>query len=188
MTNKRRGSDPSWDLTTGCIVVALALLVPALASAQLTGFEADFDEQKKTWKEIEAQIPAYPKQENLILFETAPAGHQFFIDAASVNIGSDGVVRYTLMMKTAGGAVNVSFEGIRCETREQKYYAFGQPGGGWTRARDPAWRPILVRQHTRHLSLLHSDYFCEGRDTVKTARAAVDALRYGSNHPRYKIQ
>ena len=122
------------------------------------------------------------------LFETAPAGHQFFIDAASVNIGSDGVVRYTLMMKTAGGAVNVSFEGIRCETREQKYYAFGQAGGGWTRARDPAWRPILVRQHTRHLSLLHSDYFCEGRDTVKTARAAVDALRYGSNHPRYKIQ
>ena len=74
MKNRRPGSDPGWGLAPGCVAVALALLAPALASAQLTGFEADFDEQKKTWKEIEAQIPAYPKQENLFLFETAPAG------------------------------------------------------------------------------------------------------------------
>ena len=77
--------------------------MPLTAIAQWRDFEADFDEGRKAWKEIEAQIPAYPRPENLILFETAPAGHQFYVDAPSVSVGDDGVVRYTLFVKTAGG-------------------------------------------------------------------------------------
>ena len=171
---------------TAWCALALACLLPATVAAQ--NFEADYDDEKKTWKEIEAQIPPYPKSENLILFETAPAGHQFFIDAPSVSVGGDGVVRYTLLVKTAGGAVNVSYEGIRCETREQKYYAIGQRGGGWTRARDPAWRYIEAKQFNRHHGMLHGDYFCNGKATVADARAVVDALKYGSPHPRYNIR
>ncbi|MGQ0749219.1 MAG: CNP1-like family protein [Betaproteobacteria bacterium] len=168
--------------------VALVCACPALALAQTLGFEADYDDEKKPWKEIEAQIPPYPKSESLILFETAPAGHQFFIDAPSVSVGTDGVVRYTLFVKTAGGAINVSYEGIRCETREQKYYAIGRAGGGWSRARDPAWRYIEAKQFNRHHGMLHGDYFCNGREPVKTARRVVDALKYGSPHPRYNIR
>lgn len=171
-------------------LLAAACLVPLLAIAQGQGpdFELEFDEGKKAWKEIEAQLPSYPKAENLILFETAPAGHQFFIDASSVSVGGDGVVRYTLFVKTAGGAVNVSFEGIRCETREQKYYAIGHPGGTWTRARAPVWKRIEVMQYNRHHQVLYTDYFCDGKATVANARMAVDALKYGSNHPRHRIR
>lgn len=167
--------------------LAVVCMLPALAAAQGRDFESDYDEAKKAWKEIEAQIPPYPKQENLLLFETAPAGHQFFIDAPSVSVGEDGVVRYTLFVKTAGGAVNVSFEGIRCETREQKYYAIGHPGGAWSKARDPAWRRIETKEFNRHHGVLYADYFCEGRSPVATARNAVDALKYGSRAPRYRI-
>jgi hypothetical protein len=168
--------------------LALACLLPVLAWAQGAGFEADYDDEKKAWKEIETQIPPYPKSENLILFETAPAGHQFFVDAPSISVGTDGVVRYTLLVKTAGGALNVSYEGIRCETREQKYYAIGRPGGGWTRARDPAWRYIEAQQYNRHHGVLFGDYFCDGRATVADARKVIDALKYGSPHPRYNIR
>jgi len=170
------------------VLVLAACLVPLLAHAQGRDFEIEFDEGKKAWKEIEAQIPPYPKAENLLRFETAPAGHQFFIDAPSVSVGDDGVVRYTLFVKTAGGAVNVSFEGIRCETREQKYYAIGQRDGTWVRARDPAWKRIEIRQFNRHHQLLYSDFLCNGKEPVKNARIAVDALKYGSHHPRYKIE
>lgn len=170
------------------LVAVGASLLPASAAAQGRDFEHDYDEGKKAWKEIEAQIPAYPKAENLLLFETAPAGHQFFIDAPSVSIGDDGVVRYTLLVKTAGGAVNVSFEGIRCETREHKYYAIGRAGGAWSKAREPAWRRIETKEFNRHHGVLYADYFCVGKNPVESARNAVDALKYGSNHPKYKIQ
>ena len=96
--------------------------------------------------------------------------------------------RYTLFVKAAGGAINVSYEGIRCETREQKYYAIGRSGGGWSRARDPAWRYIEVKEFNRHHGILHGDFFCNGKEPVKTARMVVDALKYGSPHPRYNIR
>ena len=169
-------------------LVATLCLLPAFAAAQGRQFEEDYDNEKKTWKEIETQIPPYPKSEDLILFETAPAGHQFFIDAPSVSVGADGVVRYTLLVKTAGGAVNVSFEGMRCETREQKYYAVGHANGSWSRARDPQWHRIEAKQYNRHHGLLYADYFCVGRSPVKSARNAVDALKYGPTGPSSKLR
>jgi hypothetical protein len=169
-------------------LVAVLCLLPAWAAAQgFFWFERDYEEGKKTWKEIEAQIPPYPKAENLIPFETSAAGHQFFIDAPSVSVGDDGVVRYTLLVKTAGGAVNVSFEGMRCETQEQKYYAIGHAGGAWSRARDPQWRRIDLKESNRQHGVLYVDYFCNGSVPVKSARNAIDALKYGPTSLRYQI-
>jgi hypothetical protein len=168
-------------------LAAVLCLLPAWAAAQGLLFERDYEEGKKAWKEIEAQIPPYPKAENLIPFETAPSGHQFFVDAPSVSVGDDGVVRYTLLVKTAGGAVNVSFEGMRCETREQKYYAIGHAGGAWSRARDPQWRRIDLKKSSRQHGLLYVDYFCSGNAPVKSARSAIDALKYGPTSPRFKL-
>lgn len=156
----------------------------AQQSANFDNFDAEFDENKKEWKEIEAQIPAYPKDANLIAFDAGPATpHHFFIDAPSLSIGSDGVVRYILVVKTAGGATNVTYEGIRCETREQKYYAVGQPTGSWTRARNPQWRPIEVREVNRQHSVLFTDYLCAGgltqRSPASSVRDIVQAMKYG---------
>jgi len=72
-------------------------------------------------------------------------------------------VRYTLVVKTAGGATNVSFEGIRCETREQKIYAVGRSDGKWARARDPAWRGIVYQDLSRPQWTLFSDFYCVNR-------------------------
>ena len=169
-------------------LIAAVCLLPAWAAAQGREFEEDYEQGKKTWKEIEAQIPPYPKSENLILFETAPAGHRFYIDAPSVSIGDDGVVRYTLLVKTAGGAVNVSFEGMRCETREQKYYAIGHANGSWTRARDPQWHRIEAKEYNRQHGMLYAYYFCERGAPVKSARNAIDALKYGPTSPGFKLR
>lgn len=168
------------------LLLAVSLL-PLGVAAQGRQFEADFDEEKKAWKEIEAQIPPYPKSENLIPLEAGASRHQFFVDAPSISVGDDGVVRYTMLVRTAGGAVNASFEGIRCETREQKYYAIGRANGAWSRARNPQWRRIEYKEINRHHALLYADYFCEGKTPVKTARNAIDALKYGPTGPRFKL-
>lgn len=167
------------------VVAALgATSVRAQQSANFNNFDAEFDENKKEWKEIEAQIPAYPKDANLVAFDAGPATpHRFYIDTQSLSIGSDGVVRYALVIKAAGGATNVTYEGIRCETREQKYYAVGQADGHWTRARNPQWRPIEVQERNRQHSVLFTDYLCAGglteRSPAHSVRDIVQAMKYG---------
>lgn len=163
------------------LVFFVGLVVPSVAcSAQWEGWDADFDEGKKSWREIQAQIPPYPKGENLVLVEAGSASlHRFYIDAHSVSLGEDGVTRYTVIVKTAGGATNVTFEGMRCETRERKLYALGRSDGSWVRARDPQWTRITFRELAPHHFALYRDYFCPERTLPTPPKQAVDALKRG---------
>lgn len=167
------------DLAHKSLAVLLAAgLLAAPAHAQWRAWDADFDEDKKPWKEIEAKIPAYPRPENLLPFEGGGASpHRFFIDAPSLSIGEDEVVRYTLVIRTAGGATNVSYEGLRCDLRQQKYYATGRPDGTWVRARNPQWRRIELQEVNRHHNVLYQDYLCSGEGRMQTVRSVKDALQ-----------
>lgn len=168
------------------VVVALALLAVLAAcaappqTAKWQQWDIDFDEGKKSWQEIESMMPTYPRPEHLMPFEGGAASqHRFFIDARSLSVGEDGVVRYTLLVRTAGGATNVSFEGMRCETREQKYYALGRADGSWVRARNPLWRRLETQSINRHYDVLYSNILCLGKNPVKTTQEALQRLKYG---------
>lgn len=166
-----------------CFAGVLALLAAfdAPAEDQWIRWGIDFEEAKKPWKEIEAKIPAYPRPENLIPFEAARAsGHRFFVDAQSLSLGEDGVMRYVLVIKTAGGATNVTFEGIRCDMRQQKYYAIGQANGGWTRARDSRWRRIGGQEQSQH-GALYDEYFCSDSNRPATPQRAIQLLKYSGS-------
>ncbi|MGZ8202594.1 MAG: CNP1-like family protein, partial [Burkholderiales bacterium] len=71
--------------------IALLVLSCAMAgpvAAQWAGWDYDFDEEKKAWKEIQAQIPAYPKPDDLIRLEIGGAArHAYFVDAKSISRG-----------------------------------------------------------------------------------------------------
>ena len=166
----------------GVLIVAAALaasVTPALA--QWRQWDADFDEDRKPWKEIEARIPSYPRDGDLVPFEASAASpHRFYVDARSLSVGEDGVVRYTLMIKAAGGATNVTFEGIRCELREHKYYAVGRADGDWVRARNPQWRRIEQQDVNRHHFVLYSDFFCSGKQPHRSVREVLQRLRFGA--------
>jgi len=141
-------------------------------------WDAEFDEGSKPWKEIEAKIPPYPRNADLVPF--GPGGgsaHRYYVDARSLSVGEDGVVRYTLVLRAAGGATSVSFEGIRCESREQKYYAVGHPDGHWVRARDPKWSRIGQQDanRSRHY-MLYSDYLCVDKLPVRSVREMLQRL------------
>lgn len=160
--------------------VAAFLSTAALAQSQWEGWDYSFDREIKPWAEMQAQLPAYPGDGTLLPLDVgAVTTHRFFVDEKSVSTGSDGVVRYTLVIKTSGGATNVSFEGIRCETREQKYYAIGRADGSWTRARDPRWRRIEFQHVNAHHLTLYGEYFCQGKFVRGSAAQLVQALRRG---------
>ena len=166
----------------GCF---LAASLPVGAQTLWDGWDYKYDREILPWSELVADLPPYPSDTTLIPLEIdVVTPHRYFVDAKSVSTGKDGVVRYTLVVKTAGGATNISFEGIRCDSAEQKYYAIGRPADrSWARARDPQWRAFSVRQGGVHHASLYQWYFCR----VKTAEPPdriLRALRAGIPRPQ----
>lgn len=160
----------------------LLLAAPfVLSMGAYAGFEEDYE--KQPWQETQVQLPAPPRPESLIQFYVSAAtDNQFFVDGASVSVGSDGVVRFTLLATTAGGVRNVSFEGMRCETRERRLYASGRSDAAWSKARKNEWEPIRDVGRNRQYAALYFDYFCPGGVIARSAEEAVGALRAGI-HP-----
>ncbi len=166
------------------LLFALCWTVAVAAHAQWAGWDYDNDREIRPWSELQAQIPKYPKDEELIRFDAgAASAHRFYVDPSSISIGEDGVVRYILVIRTAGGASNVSFEGIRCESREQKTYAVGQRDGSWTRARNPQWRRIEYQEVNRHYGVLYRDFFCRGKYAAGAVTEIVRLLKYPPLQP-----
>ena len=161
------------------LLLAGCMLLPAAAGAQP---RPDLEEEgSKSWVELEARLPPFPKTENLIPFEvSAASSNRFYIDPQSIAVGSDGVVRYTLVIKGSGGGENISYEGIRCETQQQKYFAFGRRDGTWSNAHSSGWRRIEYQDINRQHSVLFADYFCRDRSSpVKSPAEAIQRFKYG---------
>ncbi len=155
----------------------LLLLLPVMVHAEWGQFDMEF-ENEKPWVELSTQLPPYPKAENLIPFNVSSATrNRFFIDAASISAGDDKVVRYTVVIEAAGGAQNVSFEGIRCDSGERRIYAYGHPDSTWSKARNAEWAPIEFRSLLSYQKALYEDHFCRNGLRVKDAAQAVDSLR-----------
>lgn len=159
------------------------LLLPNAALAEWGQFDFDFDSEKP-WTEIEAQLPAYPKSEELLpFFVSAATDNRFFVDGKSISVGDDGVVRYTLLVKSPEGAVNVTFEGMRCDSTESKIYAVGRADGTWSKARFSKWEAIEYKNRNRQYHMLYDDFFCPAGIIIVSPEEAVKALKRGS-HPR----
>jgi hypothetical protein len=156
---------------------ALLLMLPLTAYAEWGQFDFEF-ENEKPWVEQSAQLPPYPKAENLVEFNVSSATrHRHFVDTASISVGEDKVVRYTVVIEAAGGAKNVSFEGMRCATGERRLYAYGQPDGSWSKARNAGWEGIKLRSLLSYHKALFEDHFCPGGINVKDGKEAARNLR-----------
>lgn len=159
------------------ILPILLLCLPLVAHAEWGEFEREYD-QDKPWSEMAVQLPPYPKDGNLIPFSVSSATrNRYFIDAESIRVGADKVVRYTVVIQAAGGAKNVSFEGMRCETSEQRLYAYGHPDGTWSKARNAGWEAIKLRTQLSYQKALYEDDFCPDGIRVKDGKEAVRNLR-----------
>ncbi len=159
------------------ILPALLLILPLTAYAEWGEFDYEF-ENEKPWVELAAQLPPTPRAENLVEFNVSSATrHKHLVDTASISVGADKIVRYTVVIEAAGGAKNVSFEGMRCETGERRLYAYGHPDGTWSKARNAGWETIKFRSLLSYQKALFEDHFCPDGINVRDAGAAVRSLR-----------
>ena len=162
--------------------LALLLLLQLMACAKSRSVGEDYDGDKR-WDEVEVQLPGYPRAENYLPFKvSAESPFDFFVDAKSISVGTDGVVRYALIAKSQNGAVNVSYEGIRCSERQVRVYAYGRSDSTWSRARASSWHAVSNDARNAQQLVLYKDFFCPARGRIVTAEEGVRALR-GDFHP-----
>ncbi len=164
----------------GSSVFMLLSALAACARPSLGDSDSKSAFDNKTWEEQKASLPPFPKTENLAPIYVGPTTFEFLVDTTSININEDGTIRYTLIARSSSGAMNVSYESIRCETYERRLYALGRSDGTWSQARNSRWVPIGGAQY----ATLADDFFCAKRGQARTAESVVDLLKRGQGRAR----
>ena len=149
-----------------CLCAGLLLSTPAAGKQDLLdyGYYPEGIEEAPDWEEQEAPLPAYPDVRSLVELPVPQAGpgYTFGIVLDALGVGDDEVVRYTVVIRSAGGARNVLFEGLRCGANEFKTYAYGRPDGSFRPVRAPRWQRITDRGVMAFRGELAHGYFCAG--------------------------
>lgn len=115
------------------------------------------------WVEQAYELPAAPREADLIEFSVGGGTQaRFLIDAETLSVGTDGVVRYALVALSPSGVRNVTAEGIRCANWTWRIYASGRADGQWAAARSAKWEAIVNTTYNRARAALATDVFCDG--------------------------
>ena len=162
----------------------LACALAALPAHAQQVFRQDTEEllKEKDWRENAVKLPEFPQAGRLVEFYvSASTSFRFFIDPETLMVGDDGVIRYVLVARSASGAQNVSFEGIRCKSGELKQYAAGRNDASWAERRGAGWVAIDPKTLNRQHQALRREYFCPQGLPIRSAAEGIDALRRGGH-------
>lgn len=106
------------------------------------------------WEEAEAQIPPYTQADWAVLDMPDQIKMQIFIDKLSLQPGADGVVRFSLRQLSAKGVENISHEGIHCNQRTYRSYAFADTyGKRWIVSTRSNWQKLTMHDAMRRTLL-----------------------------------
>lgn len=160
------------------LIRTFAVLCLAAGMGAAGAASTDDDEDAKPWQENVVQFPAFVSHANWVPFYVSAAtDNEFFVDVSTLSVDTDDVVRYVLKVVSSEGAASVSYEGMRCDTRERKIYASGRRDGSWSKSRNSAWVSIRDAAANRHYAALFLDYFCPSGIIVRSSAEAVKALQ-----------
>jgi hypothetical protein len=160
---------------------SLVLLATAAHAQLKSDWELQNEERLKHSEEQVVPPPALDKTRlvEVKLHASAKSEFRYYVDPASVSVGTDRIVRYVLVARSASGAENVTFEGLRCPG-EYRVYAVARSDASWA-GRPSEWRPIPRHPNSSQAALARQ-YFCPGRAAVLTSDEGQRAVRAGG-HP-----
>ncbi|KDB10341.1 protein of unknown function CNP1-like protein [Burkholderia sp. lig30] len=179
-----------------CILKAIALAAASIAAAAVlagcahsntpstnkddSAFVYLLDRQPE-WKENTVNaLPPLPQAGDLLPFDVSQnTPLKFFVDAKSLEVGADGVVRYTVVVTSPAGARNVIYEGVRCDTYEWRQYAgLNEDHDGWDRTVENDWRRIENGELNAYHSALYQDYFCANKMPMAKTKVIIENIKY----------
>ncbi|MBU7573426.1 MAG: CNP1-like family protein [Hydrogenophaga sp.] len=168
-----------------CLSVAAALISflgfsPAL-QAQLRD-----DPDAPAWQEAAVKPPPTFSTDQLQAFDvSAGTALNYGIDPKTLSVGEDGVVRYVLVARSSSGALNVLYQGLRCQTAEVKTYGrWNNNASSWNVNAKEAWQELSFSGPTRPAMLLARAGICEGRTINGSAQKILHTLKHGRPETR----
>jgi len=138
-------------------------------------------DRKPTWTEIQNPVlPPLPQAADVLQFDVSTTSNlNFGIDAKSLSVGQDGVVRFTAVISSPAGAHNIYYEGIRCDTYEWRLYAAANDAGtDWDHSVSNNWRRIENSELNAYQSALYVDYMCTSKMPKGKAKDIVNNIRF----------
>ncbi len=179
-----------WSVRAALALSALAVL--GACSMEKKEFAEDLPEYRADlpdaeWAELSKRLPAVPNPDdkNLVVVEPAvsQSNFRFSVDPASIRVDPGRIVRYTLVSVSDMGAVNISYEGLRCGMRQVRNIAIARPNEGWQQAYNEAWRDVDASTRTVVQNLLYKGVLCAGGGPASMNEDVLrDRLRYWKRH------
>lgn len=171
--------------TLALLVAALLSLQPFFSLAQSGGNGAD----NPDWAEQAVPAPPAFSTEQLIAIDMpAYVSLKVGVDPQTIVVGTDGVVRYVMVMRNATGSSNAVYEGLRCITDEVKTYARLSASGTWSIQENPVWRAVSDNMPSRHAQAFARQGACQNQ-LATSKQEIIEALkapkRSPSNNSRY---
>ena len=130
------------------------------------------------WKEATVALPPLPRAENLRPIDAFEASteYEYLLDRASIARSSDGVMRYSMVVRSASGKENIFHEGIRCLTTEARTFAYASSDGVFRHSASTAWKPVADSGVRGYQSYLAHVMMCDRHGYEWTAGEALAAL------------
>ena len=144
----------------------LLLTASALGCAITVSAQTPVDPPE--WAEDAVTAPPRFSTSQLIPIEMPPyVTLKVGVDPETVTVGSDGVVRYVVVMRNNMGSESAAFEGILCTNGEVKTYARMGTSGKWSVVSQPQWQAMTDNLGSRHAFAISKQGACDGRATGK---------------------
>ncbi|MDT8387029.1 MAG: CNP1-like family protein [Thiogranum sp.] len=106
-------------------------------------------------------LPSWPSVDALLPIDVDDDDNSagVWIDPASISAGGDHIVRYTVVIRAGTGVENIMYEGLRCDSRQYRRYAYGS-AGSFRPVSTSDWKYIRKTARDRYRAILLDDYFC----------------------------
>ena len=137
------------------------------------------------WKEGDKNMPEYPENSDLLEVSGSAVyqNYQYLIDGKNLTVGRDGVVRYSIVIRSKSGVDNVMYDGIRCTANQIKHYAYGTTDMDGKKKFIPksnaAWEPFRSSGVTAYGATLATSYFCDHNAVALKRNEIIQNIKYG---------
>lgn len=160
------------------LLVAVIMSAGVRADDEPMGWSPDHIPPEEPWREGALELPDYPAEKRLaaIPVHTANYPYDVYVDTGSLGRGKDGVVRYTVVVRSNAGAENISYEGLHCGERTFRRFAYGY-GGKWQQVDGGNWRHLEKGGMNHYRYVLYSDYLCDPTDPLMKMSEMIQRMR-----------
>ena len=143
---------------------ALALLCCLVGTGNTSLAQGINSLENPDWAEGQVPPPPAFSTAHVLPLEMPPhISVKVGVDADSIQVGDDGVVRYVIVMRNTSGSTNAVYEGLRCISDEVRTYARLGSSGQWSLIQNPVWKSVNDNMPSHHALAFARQGGCQDR-------------------------